>query len=113
MTLTLLAFLGLATYRLTRLVVRDDFPPIRWARQRVIGPDTWDEDEETWVPGQRHVGTRYEWFGELISCHWCASGWVALGLTATGAEHVAGWRDLLLTWIAAWAVGAVLADKLG
>lgn len=101
--LVLLVYTGLATYRLTRLVVEDDFPPIRWLRELVVGAD-----------GHRHAGTRYEWFGELVSCHWCASGWVALGATgvATLVEdaQLATWA---LLWTATWAVGAVLADRLG
>lgn len=33
----LLVLLSTATYRLTRLVVTDDFPPILWMRDRLVG----------------------------------------------------------------------------
>lgn len=103
--LVLLVFIGLATFRLTRLVVRDDFPPIRKTRELVIGED-----------GTKHEGRWYEFFGELVSCHWCASGWVSLSLVliiALGTDRHAALVDWFLLWIAAWAIGSVTADKVG
>jgi hypothetical protein len=88
--LVLVVVLGLATYRLTRLVVTDDFPPVRWARNRL-------------------TRTRWEWVEDLVTCSWCASGWVAAALVAAvdlaGASVPVPW----LVWPASWAVGAWLA----
>jgi hypothetical protein len=79
-----------ACYRFTRLVTRDDFPPIKWARERLSrGP---------------------EWLTDLVSCHWCASGWVAIVLTGLIylAPKVA---EPVIVAGAVWAIGAWIADQ--
>jgi Protein of unknown function (DUF1360) len=55
--------LSVVTWRATHLVVADDFPPIRWARRRIVtgGP---------------------EWLGDLVTCCWCASVWIAAAVVA-------------------------------
>lgn len=101
-TLVLVAVLGLAGFRLTRLVAADDFPPVAAVRGRL-------------------AAARWDWVGELVTCPWCASGWVTLGLVALGNVSAArggyggyDWgADFLVTWWATWAVAAVLADRLG
>lgn len=90
--------LSLATYRLTRLVTTDDFPPVLKAREWILNrwpsDDTeWRESaieevkveivelprhpdipasrwERTWIPMEPH------WLGKLITCAWCASMWI-------------------------------------
>jgi hypothetical protein len=101
----LLVLLGLTTYRATRLVVRDDFPPILWAREKI------QQVRPTRIIGhgdEAHYS--YWWGGELVSCHWCASGWISLALV--------GLTDLftsvpapLLMWGATWAIGAWINDR--
>ena len=111
--LVLLVFTGAATFRLTRLVVKDDFPLIAVPRRWVIGEQYWDEDSQTWS-APKHHDTWYFWFGELISCHWCASGWISLGITglvALGTDKPGSFVEWLLLWWASWAVGAVAADR--
>jgi hypothetical protein len=102
----LLLVMSLATYRLTRLVVEDDFPPVLWARHRLAGGWTGpDEDvpvhRASWVP---------QWLADLVSCPWCASGWIAAGVTA-GVWAVVGLPVPLLVWPAVWAVGALIAAQ--
>jgi hypothetical protein len=81
---------GLATFRLTRLVVRDQFPPIRWARERLEqGP---------------------EWLADLVACHWCASAYIAAGLVAL-VDLAASVPLPALVWVTAWAIGAWVADQ--
>lgn len=81
--------LVLATFRVTRLIVKDDFPPVRVPRE--------------WVTS--HAPT---WVGELIGCHWCASGWVAMALVA-GTDLATSVPVPVLLWLAAWAGGAWIA----
>jgi hypothetical protein len=50
------------------------------------------------------------WLAELISCPWCASGWVALAVTA-GTWATVGLPVPLLVWPAVWAAGALLAAQ--
>jgi hypothetical protein len=93
--LVLLVLLGLACYRLTRLAVKDAFPPIAGPRERI----------ELATPG-----TRWEWAGDLVTCHWCASGWIAFGLVA-GVDLLSSVSVPLppVMWLATWAAGAMVA----
>lgn len=96
--------LALATFRITRLVTRDDFPPIfhvrRWiqlARPRV-----------TRRPAEGPPYTDFWWLGELVSCPWCASAYVSAGLVgATWWLH--GMPLPVICWLAVWGAGAALA----
>jgi hypothetical protein len=136
----LLIVMSLATYRLTRLAVADTFPPVLWLRDRLAGgwrAPTMKEQHHNLFPGDeveegalRHVEglgmftrtdgelqiyrRRWEWspfwLAELVSCPWCASGWLAGGVTA----GVWWWVVLpvpVLCWLAVWAVGALLAAQ--
>lgn len=135
-TWLLLLVMSLATYRLTRLVVSDTFPPVLWLRDRLAGGwrDLTTEEQRLLIggvlPGDKaaelrkawSVNTegeqRYlhrwrwvpQWIADLISCPWCASGWVALGVTA-GVWAVAGLAMPLLVWPAVWAAGALIAAQ--
>ncbi len=80
---------GLSTWRLARLLTIEDFPLILWVRERI----------------QKH-GPR--WLGELVSCPFCAAGWLALGIV--GLADLA--TSVPLPWLAvgtAWAISAVLS----
>lgn len=135
----LLIVMSLAVYRLTRLVVEDTFPPVLWLRDQLVGgwreltppemannplPVITDDDAAvtiarlgsvSMIDGQMH---RYVdrkrwvpfWLAELLSCPWCASGWVALAVTA-GTWAVVGLPVPFLVWPAVWAAGALLAAQ--
>lgn len=132
----LLIVMSLAVYRLTRLVVADTFPPVLWLRDRLVGgwrplteqewaivrvpkpldrePDPLpfrirDIEEETnrWVERKKWSP---HWLAELLSCPWCASGWVAAGVTA-GVWATVGLPVPLLVWPAVWAVGALISAQ--
>jgi hypothetical protein len=135
----LLVVMSLATYRLTRLLVADTFPPVLWLRDRLVGgwrpltePEqeqgvadarAWEDEEEPWpvrFPVQQIDGVtnRYVerwswspyWLAELMSCPWCASGWIAAAVTA-GTWAAVGLPVPLLVWGAVWAAGALLAAQ--
>jgi hypothetical protein len=132
----LLIVMSLATYRLTRLVVEDVFPPVLWVRDRIAGGwrplssreqldyDYWqaqpkelrqasfvvqeiDDVPQRWVTRARWSP---DWLADLVSCPWCASGWVALGVTA-GVWASVGLAVPLLVWPAVWGAGALLAAQ--
>lgn len=130
----LLLVMALATYRLTRLAVADTFPPVLWLRDRLAGgwrPLTGSEQRALVVlPADKALDLRRglsvddegenryvyrwrlvpEWIAELLSCPWCASGWVALGVTG-GVWAVDGMPVPPLVWLAVWAGGALLAAQ--
>jgi hypothetical protein len=145
----LVLLLSVATYRLTRLVVKDDFPPVLWLRDRMVSgwrPLTEKEWEiyraaprdglgvkaldlpagtPAWVRQVRDIdhgnepeASRYvtrarwvpQWLSDLLSCPWCASGWVALVLVTATALTV-GVPAPVLVWPAVWGAGSLLAAR--
>ena len=134
----LFGLLSLGTYRCTRLLTKDTFPPVLWLRDRMCGgwrPLTEKEmdtfvlpplsgDKSVRTKGLGHVrdidgvASRYVipakwvpyWLSELLSCPWCASGWIAGALTAA-TDIVIGVPAPVLVGFAAWALGALLASQ--
>lgn len=140
----LITVLVLGAYRLTRVIVKDDFPPVLWIRDRLVGgwrPLT----EKEWETVRRHgrdnsydllkgerppfvlkdvdhgagpVASRWvdrwswvpQWLADLLSCSWCASGWVSLGLV-TGAALTVGVPAPVLVWPAVWAAASLIAAR--
>jgi len=94
----LLLMMTAAAYRLTRLIVDDTFPPVKWVRDRITG----DEPD---VPRWRGVP---DWVAALVSCSWCASVWVAAGVTALTWAWI-GLPVPLLVWATVAAGAAWLA----
>lgn len=122
----LLIVISLAIYRLTRLIVKDTFPPVLWLRDRLVGgwrPLTEKErlrtDGDDW-PMQKIDGVenRYVyrwrrspyWLSDLLSCPWCASGWVSLAVVVAVAFTV-GVPAPLLVWPAVWGAGSLIAAQ--
>lgn len=135
----LLLVMALATYRLTRFLVEDTFPPVLWIRDRLAGgwrPLTEGEREQrvrdarAWHDAEKPLPARWptrdiggvehrwvkrwgwspQWLADLISCPWCASGWVAAGVTASTWAAV-GLPVPVLVWLAVWAAGALIAGQ--
>lgn len=128
--------LTLASYRLTRLVVKDTFPPVLWLRDRLAGgwrPPTLAEQEEyaragagrravlrtDWSYGPeddepqryvRRVGWSPHWLAELITCPWCASAYVSAAVVA-GTWWAVGLPVPLLVWAAVWGASSLLAAQ--
>jgi hypothetical protein len=128
----------LAAYRLTRLIVKDTFPPVLWLRDRLVGgwrPLTEPEQAQTSVRLQSIADTQDDpefgqlrmidfktsryltrkpwspyWLAELLSCPWCASAYVSGGLTAA-VDVLYGIPVPWLVGPAVWAVSAVLASR--
>ena len=131
--------LTLAAYRLTRLLVKDDFPPVLWVRDRLAGgwrPLTLREREVSRLPVMDHDGQsatiaglgavqqidgvlhRYVrrkswspyWLADLISCPWCVSAYVA-GAVVAGTWWAADLPAPVLWWLAVWGATALLASQ--
>lgn len=122
----LLVLMSLGVYRLTRLVVEDVFPPVLWLRDRLVGGwrplaagETFDEQDAAYhliedVPHRYVARAKWspQWLADLLSCPYCASGWIALAVTG----GVWWWLDLVvplavLLWLSVWALGGLLAAQ--
>lgn len=113
----------IAVYRLTRLGVKDDFPPILWLRDRLAGgwrPLTPKEQGEKWQDEQDIGGVRSRyvhratwspyWLAELVSCPWCLSGWISGAVTAL-LDLNQSLPDPVLFGFGVWGGAALLASR--
>jgi hypothetical protein len=104
----LLLLMCFANFRITRLIVKDDFPPILWIRNKIIDfkPDhiikDRDDDQQYYV---------HWWGGSLITCGWCAGGWTS-GAMVLVIWFLHGMPLPILIWFAIWGVSSILTDKL-
>ena len=131
----LLILMVFAIYRITRLVVKDTFPPVLWLRDHFVGgwrPLTegeWktvraqpggnqpfpmrDVDHGSGPTASRWI-TRWkwvpDWLADLLSCPWCASGWVSLAMVVIVAVTV-GVPLPILVWPAVWGAGSLIAAQ--
>lgn len=101
-TLALVAVLGLAAYRATRLITRDSITDrVRYAISRWA----YDENREDWRgPTRRKVA-------EFVVCPWCVGVWVSAGLYAWW-DHLTGARFVVLILAVAGAQ-ALLSSRPG
>lgn len=123
----LLVLMSLSAYRLTRLVVTDTFPPVLWLRDRLAGgwrplsqaevdinpwPKNWSVDDTGDEPIRyvQRAGWSPQWLADLLSCTWCASGWVSLGVVG-GTSFFIEVMVPALYWFAVWGVASVLAAQ--
>jgi hypothetical protein len=86
---------ALASYRITRLLVRDEFPPISVRRARIA--ERWGDES---------------WQAYLSTCSWCAGVYVA-GLVTLATWAATGLPVPALVWASAAAVTGFLASKEG
>lgn len=102
----LFILLSLATFRVTRLITRDDFPPVYWARTKIQNM----RPEHTQGEGAK-AHWEFWWLGELVSCPWCASGWVSL-IAVFGVDVVLSLPLPWLWWLAVWGAAALVANAV-
>lgn len=104
--LSTLLLLGLAAFRLTRLIVFDKIaePFRRPFFTEVEEKDSKGHTEIYLVPKEN--GIRH-WIGELLSCYFCTGFWVSLFLTFLYFSH---WKigEFLVILFAVAAVGSVI-----
>lgn len=122
----LLTVLMLGSYRLTRLAVADDFPPVLWVRTKLAGnwtpvPESKHgavraiDKDHRFIDGVLHHYTprvRWSpyWLAELATCPWCASAYISGGLVGGTAV----WTSVplpVLVWLAVWGSSALLASQ--
>jgi hypothetical protein len=103
----LFVLMSVACFRLTRLAVKDDFPPILWARNKIIDMKP---DHQVILRDGSPSYMDHWWFGSLVSCMWCASAYISGGIV------IAVWLTQglplpILWWFAVWGAGAWLVSR--
>lgn len=130
----MLVLMVLTAYRVTRLITKDDFPPLLWLRDRLAGGwrplttperrmlvvldgDKRAELRRTWsvnVDGTQRYVYRWQyvpdWLAELYGCPWCVSAYVSGGLTLA-VDLTVGLPVPWLVGPAVWAGAALIASK--
>jgi hypothetical protein len=91
---------SLGIYRLTRFVVDDEFPLASGPRDAIV----------RWYARRTDSKPR-ELLADLVTCRYCASGWISLGVTvalATADDVNVGWTLGALWYVATWGLGVVI-----
>ncbi|AOH53944.1 sporulation protein [Peribacillus muralis] len=104
--LTLFIILGLASFRLTRLIVFDKITePLRRPFFKEIEEKNEEGEVEIYLmPKEKGL---LGWGGQLLSCFWCVGVWVSIFLVFL---HVQQWfvGDAVVLILAVAAVGAII-----
>jgi len=87
----------LATFRVTRLIIEDTFPPIGVPRAKLL--DFWD----------KHWGALGRSLAYLFTCPWCMSVWVGGGLVWATTRWVSVPMPFLV-WAGTTAATGLLAS---
>jgi hypothetical protein len=104
--LGILIVLGLAAFRLTRLIV---FDKIMEPFRRPFFTEIEEKDESGkveiyMIPKEKGIQS---WIGELLSCYWCTGVWVSLFLTILYMTHsMVG--DIFIFLFAVAAIGSLI-----
>jgi len=91
--------LALATWRMSRLLVREEGPWMVFARMRHVAGIHYDARSQVVAESE---------LARVFNCVWCMSVWVALGWTA--AYTLAPWT-IVLALPLALSAGAVLLEE--
>ena len=107
----------LVTYRVTRLVIKDTFPPLGVPRDHLI--NWWDPDDEWKIDrmSRGHDEPKPHWgaFGRslryLFQCPWFMSVWVGAGVVYVFTFYVSVPLPYAI-WIVATAANGLIAQRL-
>lgn len=95
----------LSSYRASRLLVHDEFPPVKWLREKFTLPYTLPQSD------LRRQTTRVPyWLAYLWTCTWCMTVWTSAVITL-----LVWWRVGLPVPVLVWggvSAGAALLSHL-
>lgn len=99
----LFILMSLSSYRIARFIVDDQFPPMKWLREKFTGPYAAPLDslerQQTRIP---------YWLAYLFTCPWCMTVWTA-GLVTLLVAVTVGVPAPLLVWLAVAAAAALIS----
>jgi hypothetical protein len=111
LNMTVALLLGLASFRLTRLIVYDKITEF-------IRRPFFDEIEEQDDNGNTEIylipkkdGVR-SWIGELLSCYWCTGIWMSMILAALNLIQ-SKFVDYFIIVLAIAAIGSIIEVIIG
>jgi hypothetical protein len=96
---------ALAIFRLTRLIVDDEFPPVRVPREWIV------IKADRAARLRRRYASIVDLLADLVTCRYCASGWVALAVTLAGnygGDLELGWVNGVIWWFAVWGLAVFI-----
>lgn len=99
----------LATFRITRLIIEDTFPPIGVPRDHLL--NWWDPDSDwraTHPGAPPHWGALGRSLRYLFTCPWCMGMWTGAGVVYVATLFYSVPAPVLV-WLAASAVTGILA----
>ena len=102
----------LTTYRTTRLIIEDTFPPIGVPREKFLNwlkPTDQRVIAEGDVFPKGHLGALGRSLHYLFTCPWCMSVWVGAGIIWGVMQYVSVPMPILV-WAASSAVTGLLAN---
>lgn len=119
--LSILVLLSLASWRLTRLLAKDSFPPIYKVRSMILKRwpdlpqfDTY-EQLKSYVDFERRAGRQVAkpyWLGYLVTCMWCMSFYVTLLVVTVWNGRLPLSRAEAIGFLAVWG-GTMITAKVG
>lgn len=95
--------MSLASYRATRFLVYDEFPPVKWLREKFTTPYTLPHGDP-----RRHETRVPYWLAYLWTCPWCMSAWTS-GFITLLVWLLIGLPAPVLVWGAVSAVAPLLS----
>jgi hypothetical protein len=108
--------ISLVTFRVTRLVVKDTFPPIAVPRMWII--NWWDPDEVWIIEHPKAHGLTVPHWGALgrslrylLTCPWCMSFWLGAAVVYVFTLYVSVPLPVV-AWIVAMTVTGLIATNL-
>lgn len=101
--------LVLSVYRLTRLLIVDEFPPIRIPREMLVAYlDPGEDHKAKYKWAKPRWGQLGDSIAYLIECPWCMSIWLG-ALVVKVATWFASVPAPVLVWLAASAITGLIA----
>jgi hypothetical protein len=110
----------LVTFRVTRFIIKDSFPPFAVPRDYILN---WWEPDDDWLVDKnplgeyKHPDARPHWgrFGRtlryLFTCPWCMSIWIGAGTVASFDYYVSVPLPWAI-WLAASAVTGLIMQTI-